>query len=188
MQRIYFRFQFRNYDIYKWHLNGTFFCRKYKIKAVEIINHLNPKIYIDIGCGLGEVLHRVNLESSRKLGYDIDLRLKKLIPIIFKKDFKFFYNENSLYKYANKLEYSKDDVIVISMLNFIHNISQNNLIKIIEKNYKKLGKYILIIDNIFVKSEVYKYNHHSFLINHNGLIKYWTKVDNMRSLYCIQIG
>ena len=74
------------------------------------------------------------------------------------------------------------------MLNFIHNISQNNLIKIIEKNYKKLGKYILIIDNIVVKSEVYKYNHHSFFINHNGLIKYWSKVDNMRSLYCIQIG
>ena len=188
MQRIYYRFKFRNYDIYKWHLNGTFFCRRYKRKTVEIINCFNPKIYIDIGCGLGEVLSRVNIESYRKLGYDLDLRLRNLIPLIFKKDFLFFSNENSLYKYANKLEHSKDDIIVLSMLNFIHDISEKNLIKIIENHHKNLGRYILIVDNIFVKSKVYKFNHHSFLIKHDGLIKYWSKVDDMRSLYCIQIG
>ena len=74
------------------------------------------------------------------------------------------------------------------MLNFIHDISEYNLIKIIENHQRNLGKYILITDNIFVNSELYKFNHHSFLINHVGLIKYWPKVDNMRSLYCIQIG
>ena len=188
MQRIYYRFKFWNYDIYKWHLNGTFFCRRYKIKTVEIINFINPKIYIDIGCGLGEVLSRVKIESSRKIGYDLDLRLKNLIPIIYKNNFQFFSSENRLYKYVKNLSYSKDDVIVISMLNFIHTISEENLIKLIENYHYKIGNYILIIDNIFVKSEDYRFNHHSFLINQNGLIKYWPKFDNLRSLYCIQIG
>ena len=188
MQRFYYRFKFRNYDIYKWHLNGTFFCRSYKIKTLEIINNLNPKIYIDIGCGLGEILSRVKIQSSRKIGYDIDLRLKNLIPILFKKDFQFFTDENSLYKYVRNLDYSKDDVIIISMLNFIHNISESNLIEIIENYHKNLGKYFLIIDNIFVDSKVYKFDHHYFLINHRGLLKYWPKVDNLRSLYCIKIG
>ena len=132
-------------------------------KIVEIINHLNPKIYIDIGCGLGEILSKVKIEPYRKLGYDLDLNLKNLIPILYKNDFKFFSNENSLYNYAKKLDFSKEDIIVISMLNFIHDISENNLIELIEKCHKNLGKYILIIDNIFVKSEVYRFNHHRFL-------------------------
>jgi len=188
IQRIYYRFIFRNHDIYKWHINGTFFCREYKIKIVKIINHLNPKIYIDIGCGLGEILSKVKIEPYRKIGYDLDLNLKNLIPILYKNDFKFFSNENSLYNYAKKLDFYKEDIIVISMLNFIHDISENSLIELIEKCHKNLGKYILIIDNIFVKSEIYRFNHHHFLINHYGLIKYWSRFDSLRSLYCIQIG
>ena len=83
---------------------------------------------------------------------------------------------------------TQDKLIVISMMNFVHNINNIRLKKMLDEYYKKIGKYILIIDNIFVESEEYKYNHHEFLFNHEGLIQYLFQVDQLRSLYCIQIG
>ena len=74
------------------------------------------------------------------------------------------------------------------MLNFVHNIDNVKLVKMIDKYYKKLGRYFLLIDNIFVDSEEYKYNHHDFLFNHDGLIQYLFQVDQLRSIYFIQIG
>ena len=41
------------------------------------------------------------------------------------------------------------------MLNFVHNIDNVKLVKMIDKYYKKLGRYFLLIDNIFVDSEEY---------------------------------
>ena len=187
-QRIIYRFKFYNYDIYKWHLSGTFYCRKYKMISLNIIHSLKPSIYIDLGCGLGEILSRVKLDVSRKLGYDKDVRLNEIIQSFHKKKFKFFINEDSLFYYANNLSKSDNDLIVISILNFAHNLSEFYLKKIIKRNYDKLGFHILLIDNINEKKEIYKYNHHKYLLNHNGLIKYWPNVDKIRSLYCLRIN
>ena len=186
-QRIIYRFKYYNYDIYKWHLNGTFYCRKYKMISLNIINSLKPSIYIDIGCGLGEILSRVELDISRKLGYDKDSRLRSVINSFNTQKFKFFINEESLFYYANNLIKLNDDPIVLSILNFAHDISESCLKKIIKRNFDNLGSHILLIDNINEKNLIYKYNHHEYLINHKGLIKYWPNVDKIRSLYCIRI-
>ena len=71
-QRVKYRFLFYGMNIDPWHLSGTFYCRQYKIKTLEIINFIKPNYYIDIGCGLGEVLNRVKLKSTNKFGFDID--------------------------------------------------------------------------------------------------------------------
>ena len=92
-ERIYFRIKFHKINIDKWHLNGTFYCRKYKQFALEIINNLRPKLYIDIGCGLGELLSKVKLEDSFKIGYDKDSKLSKAQEILNNK-FKFFQKKN----------------------------------------------------------------------------------------------
>ena len=99
-----------------------------------------------------------------------------------------FYKEDSLLRYAKSKNITEDKLIVISMLNFVHNIDNVKLVKMIDKYYKKLGRYFLLIDNIFVDSEEYKYNHHDFLFNHDGLIQYLFQVDQLRSIYFIQIG
>ena len=48
--------------------------------VLEIINNLKPSFYIDIGCGLGEILARVNLRPNLKFGYDLDNRLENYKP------------------------------------------------------------------------------------------------------------
>ena len=57
--------------------------------SLEIINNLKPKLYIDIGCGLGEILTKVNINPNYKLGYDIDLRLVKYYKNTKKKNINF---------------------------------------------------------------------------------------------------
>ena len=63
------------------------------------------------------------------------------------------------------------------MLNFIHNLSNQELKGMIENYYKIIGPYTLILDNIYDEGKEYKYNHHNYLFNHDGLLKYFHKVD-----------
>ncbi len=188
LQRLYYFSKFRKYDIYKWHLKGTFYCRQYKIKALEIIDSLKPDLYVDIGCGLGEILSKVKLEPSRKIGFDIDQGLTEIIKSNFRKNFIFFHKKQDLIKYLKNFSNTNNEIVVISMLNFIHTLSEDDLINFISELYKNIGSYVLLVDNIFVKSFQYKYSHHYYLLNHQGLIKYFPNVDNIRNLYFIQIN
>ena len=176
-----------NLDIDKWHLNGTFYCRNYKILALDIINNLKPKLYIDIGCGLGEILSKVKLNKSHKIGYDKDISIKKAIEKLHPNKFLFFEKYSAISDYIKSSDISKEDLKVISMLNFVHNINLEELEEMVNNFHNEFGEYILLIDNIFDKSKEYKFNHHEFLFNHDGLIKYFYKVDKLRSLYCIKI-
>ena len=186
-QRLSYKIKLRNVDIYKWHLSGTFYCRYYKRESLKIINSLKPFFYIDIGCGLGEILNKVELESKFKFGYDKDLILNEANQILNHKNFTYFSNEEKLFSTVNKLKENNDQLIVISMLNFIHDLKNDELEKKIKKYLKIIGNYVLLIDNIYINSKKYKYNHHEFLYTHKGLIKYFHKVDQLRSLYCLEI-
>ena len=83
---------------------------------------------------------------------------------------------------------SKNEMVVISMLNFIHVLSEDDLINFISELHKNIGNYVLLVDNIFVKSIQYKYSLNYYLLNHRGLIRYSPNVDKIRNLYCIQIN
>ena len=74
------------------------------------------------------------------------------------------------------------------MLNFVNVLSEDGLINFISELHKNIGSYVLLVDNIFVKSIQYKYSHHYYLLNHRGLIKYFPNVGNIRNLYCIKIN
>ena len=186
-QRIYYRLKLKNIDINPWHLNGTFYCRKYKILALEIINNLDPQIYIDIGCGLGELLSKIKLNKNYKIGFDSDPQIEKANFILNKNKFKYFSIEKNLLDYIKDINISKKKVKVVSMLNFLHNINLKEFKDMITKYKKELSSFILLVDNIYEKGNEYEYNHHEYFINHKGLIKYFHKVDKLRSLYCIRI-
>ena len=187
-ERIFYRIKLYKVNIDRWHLNGTFHCRQYKILALEIINNLNPKLYIDIGCGLGELLSRVSINSNYKLGFDKDIHIQEAHKRLNKNRFKFFNNRDNMINHILKLELPKKDLKVISMLNFLHKISPEDFKNIINNYYEELGSYILLVDAISNKGKEYTYDHHKFLYNHKGLIRYFFQVDALRSLYCLKVG
>ena len=81
VERIKYKLLFHDLNLDPWHLSGTFYCRNYKIKTLEMINRIKPDYYIDIGCGIGELLNKVKLKSTSKFGFDID---ERLLPAIKK--------------------------------------------------------------------------------------------------------
>ncbi len=187
IQRIQYRIKLRKYYIDKWYLKGTYFCREYKMKSLNIINHLKPDIFIDIGCGLGEILERVDLPSQRKIGFDKNTKLIGPISILNKNNFLYFSKVDQLFNYAIKLKKSYKGLVIISMLNFSHTLSEEELLKTLEMYKKQIGPFLLIIDNINEIAIEYKYNHYSFFSNHKGLIKCWHNIDKLRSIYSIEI-
>ena len=154
----------------------------------ESIKFFDPQLYIDIGCGLGELLSKVEVNKNYKIGFDSDPKIKRAYSILNKNKFKYFSIEEDLLEYIKKINLSKEKVKIISMLNFLHNVNLKEFKDMIAKYKKELSSFILLVDNIHEKGKEYKYNHHEYLFNHKGLIKYFHKVDKLRSLYCIRIN
>lgn len=56
-----------------WHGAQGFHCRSYKLVAARMANALAPRVVVDVGCGLGDVLVHVN--AQRRYGLDPDPRV-----------------------------------------------------------------------------------------------------------------
>lgn len=186
-QRIKYRILFYDLNIDSWHLNGTFYCRKYKIKTLEIINRIKPDYYIDIGCGIGEILNKVDLKTSNKFGFDIDNNLELAIKRT-KPKFYFSNNKIQFFDFLRNNIKGKNKKIIVSLLNFSHKITEKNLFKYLNTLNQILGPYILITDSIFDNSKEYKYNHKSFFDKQEKIIEYIERIDQIRSLYCISFN
>lgn len=184
VQRIRYKFIFYGMNIDPWHLSGTFYCREYKIKTLEIINLIKPDYYIDIGCGLGEILNKVKLKSTNKFGFDID---ERLLQAIKKTNFEFYFssNKNQFFSLLKEKIQGNNNKIVVSLLNFAHKINDKKLFQILNALKEILGPYILITDSVFDKSKEYKYSHKLFLEKQEKIIEYVERIDEIRSLYCI---
>ncbi len=137
----------------KWHLNATFESRDYKSKVIKISNMYKTNFAIEIGCGIGEILGRLN--ASYKYGLDIDLdtlllckRLYKDIKIIHDDIMK---NNQKILEIINSIK--KDETILIIMVNWLHEYSEskvNNLVK----NIFSLNRKIIIITDIYQRKEL----------------------------------
>ena len=183
-QRIKYKFLFYGLNIDPWHLKGTFYCRNYKIKTLEIINKIKPNYYIDIGCGIGEILNKVKLSSKNKFGFDIDERLAPAINKT-KGDFYFSSNKKIFYNLLKEKIKGQKNKIIVTLLGFSHKISDKQLFNYLNELRLILGPYILITDSVYDKSKEYKYSHKSFLDKQVKIIEYIDRIDKIRSLYCI---
>jgi 2-polyprenyl-3-methyl-5-hydroxy-6-metoxy-1,4-benzoquinol methylase len=147
------------YGFDRWHIN-TLDERPY---AKDIIDHCNQRFqrgsYIEIGCGLGDILMNVNF--NKRIGFDNDLRVLKAAGLLAKlkgvnATFKQFHFPDS------ELD-EKADVMV--MVNWIHHIAPPVLKFYIKKYLDELIEEAgeLIIDTVQDKG---------YPVNHN--IKYLT--------------
>jgi SAM-dependent methyltransferase len=64
-RRLYERYRFD-----QWHAAAPYWCRRYKREAVRMANALAPSVVVEIGCGLGEVIRRI--QAPWRYGVDRD--------------------------------------------------------------------------------------------------------------------
>ena len=59
----------------KWHIGAPYHLKPYKAQVVEIINNLTVTSVTEVGCGLGDIISRV--DSLERLGIDPDVQVIK---------------------------------------------------------------------------------------------------------------
>src|SRR4051812_17445146 len=60
----------RMFELDPWHANAPYSCRPYKKSVVDLVNSLKPERVVEIGCGLGEIL--VRIQARHRFGLDTD--------------------------------------------------------------------------------------------------------------------
>ena len=53
-----------------WHAGAPYSCRPYKCQVVALANSVRPVVAVEIGCGLGDILSRV--DACERIGVDSD--------------------------------------------------------------------------------------------------------------------
>lgn len=58
------------FGFHRWHAQSPTSARPYREGMAALVNSLEPRCVVDVGCGLGSVLARV--EAPQRYGYDVD--------------------------------------------------------------------------------------------------------------------
>ncbi len=147
----YTRFRFgklqKKYNFDPWHCNGNWYCRPYQRKAVKLIDNLNPKSVIEIGCGLGEVITRVN--ANYKVGYDIETSVIEAAKSIRGLKVNF--------KVGTGKDVVEDNIDVLVAINWIHNLSPSQLTNFLKPFYSRVSFFLL--EGIYKDEPGYKFCH-----------------------------
>jgi hypothetical protein len=174
--RLFFKFD-------RWHTSPL----SERLYAIDVISFCNSKSgkkkFIEIGCGLGDIILNVNYEY--RFGYDNDIKAlnaANFLKIIrFAKNIKF-----ELFSFPENYLKTKADVLV--MVNWIHHIEpatlKTNLCKFFYENIDSGG--CIIIDT--VQDKDYPYNHDITYLT-KDLPCTITKIGNyirQREVWCIK--
>ena len=164
----------------KWHLNATFESREYKKKVIKISNIYKTNIAIEIGCGIGEILGRLN--SSQKYGLDIDMDTLILCKRLYK-DIKTIHVD-VMKNYQDILEIitsiGKEETILIIMVNWLHEYPESKVTNFVEK-ILSLNRKIIIITDIYQRKEFSKIPENKTIHNFNDIKNniFFKKVENL---------
>jgi len=157
----------RNYILYlvfrfdKWHIQSNFYLRPYKKVVVKIVNIIKADCVIELGCGLSDILCRVN--SKRKIGIDIDINVINACRFIHR--YKNIYYNNSILNLGQpQSDYTSNNTYknLLICINFPHIYDWNtieadikNLTNIYQINYLVIDllKYNVLRKDIYYHTE-----------------------------------
>lgn len=157
--RLYLKFIFQ---FQKWHLS-PYSKKKYcHLITAELNKKEKRENVLDLGCGLGDILIRLNYK--RKLGIDIDQNVIRAAN--FLNYFRFLQFGKSKYLcediFKLSLAESYDAIIIV---NWIHNIDPNELKILFQILYKNISDSGFLVFDI-IDNKDYKFNHNiEFLIS-----------------------
>lgn len=149
-----FKFLRWYYKLHEWFFTaGVYECNKYQQTVAAFANKLKPKVVIDIGCGIGEIISRI--KADVKIGVDIDetaIEVARKLNILRR--------DNTVYvkgSFDILEKYDRIDLVIITGFLFgIHPEELNKLIPLL----KDKAKYI-IVDEIDKEADStgYPYKH-----------------------------
>ena len=113
--RLLFRFD-------PWHAAAPYSCRPYKALVVELANALQPSVAVEIGCGLGEIIGRINATYS--FGIDVDHRVIRAARFLHCGRGSWIHGEGNC---IERLVTPERKIDCLIMVNWIHSLSPEHL-------------------------------------------------------------
>jgi 2-polyprenyl-3-methyl-5-hydroxy-6-metoxy-1,4-benzoquinol methylase len=152
------------YRIYRfdvWHVANGYCCRSYKKTLVEKIDELGPRVVVEVGCGLGDIVR--NVRSPVRIACDIDPRVIKAARVraLFR---------GVQFRTGGASAITESEIDVLIMINWIHSVPENALIALIEE-FVGRAEYLVLdaIDDDAAAS--YRFRHDlSFLAGQATLV------------------
>jgi hypothetical protein len=171
---IYLRILKFFYKFDSWHTVSSYSCRKYKKQLIEIINNIENEniVTVEIGCGLGDIISRV--DSENRFGFDFDNRVINASRI--------------LHKNTTFLCGSFEDVLLLNtkidlliLVNWIHNISMKELENSIELINSTSSIQYIVVDEVLESIKGYKYHHNFSKLKNYETYSLTPDIENIRN-------
>ena len=134
-------------NVDQWHFLHNYYNREYIKKTVDLANTISIRSVVEIGCGFGEIISRVNAE--KKIGIDIDENIIKIGRKYHGSKISFFHSSaDSVFEI---------DCCLLICVNWVHELSASNL-KLYLSNKNLRFRYILM-DLVLAGTPGYPYYH-----------------------------
>lgn len=105
-----------------WHAAAPYSCRPYKKRVVELANSLRLDVAVEVGCGLGDILSRVN--ARQRFGFDTELAVVRAARCLHPLGTRWIHGDASAVLQCTPPARNIDCLI---MVNWIHNVSPEQL-------------------------------------------------------------
>jgi SAM-dependent methyltransferase len=105
-----------------WHANAPYACRPYKKSVIDLANSLHPTTVVEVGCGLGDIVSRIQAEN--RYGLDLDARVIRAARFLHPRHVAWIVGG------AAKLGEQEPPILAVDcliMVNWIHNLSVDEL-------------------------------------------------------------
>jgi SAM-dependent methyltransferase len=165
----------------RWHAAAPYSCRPYKRVVVETANALRPSTVVEVGCGLGDIVSRI--QARERFGIDAELNVIRAARFLHPGNVHWLHGDASSIRGALPLMLQIDCLI---MVNWIHSLSQEQLADVIVPLLPRL-KYLLLdaIDPTGPASYRFKHDFH-FLGSKTERIAETRLADEPRSLVVLK--
>ena len=182
VKRAYFTLLQRKYRFDVWHAATPYEARAYKKTVVELASKLGVDSVVEIGCGLGEILARI--DSKNKFGVDRELAVIDAANHLYKKQCQFYGID--LDDFVAEFPHEKFELLI--MVNWVHEIPWLDLKQKINDIHAKFHNKFLLIDAVSNTVEGFQHYHNEEQIRSLGdIVDVRKNLDEARSVYLINL-
>ncbi|MBT8525972.1 hypothetical protein G6724_08435 [Polynucleobacter paneuropaeus] len=131
----------KKYQLDPWHATAPYQCRPYKAQVVKMVNATSPNSVLEIGCGLGDIVSRI--QAKNKFGVDLDPMVIKVAKELHGQ--RAIFTEISLGSSEIKKLIESKSIDFLLMCNWPHTLEWADLNAQVEKLlFNDSLKYILV--------------------------------------------
>ena len=183
-KKIYFHYLSKKYGFDGWHATAPFECRPYKAEVVKLANTVRATSAVEIGCGLGDIISKV--DAGRRLGVDIDQAVIRAARDLYGHSCAFEIGSLTDIKSLQKCLRQSDLLI---MVNWPHLFAWVELANYLRAVIECIGIQYLVIDGINASSHGYAYHHDLQDIEQIGeVVQAVQASDGARTLYLVHVS